>query len=50
LRLDVNYVIKNIKNVIKDFKEACLLVDDNIEIELIISANIFGFTLFPLIK
>jgi hypothetical protein len=35
LRLDVNYVIKNIKNVIKDLKETCLLVDDNTETELI---------------
>jgi hypothetical protein len=35
LGLDENYVIKNIKNVIKDLKETCLLVDDNTETELI---------------
>jgi hypothetical protein len=35
LGLDVNYVIKNIKNVIKDFIEACLLVGNNTETELI---------------
>jgi hypothetical protein len=35
LGLDINYVIKNIKNVIKDFIEACLLVGDNTETELI---------------
>jgi hypothetical protein len=35
LSLDVNYVISNIKVIIKVFKEDCLSVEDNTETELI---------------
>ncbi len=35
LELEVKYVIKNINNVIKDYKQVCLIDEDNTETELI---------------
>ena len=35
MNLDVNYVVENIQEIINDYKDNCLIIEDNTETELI---------------